>query len=401
MKSYILQHTDDIKKYHQALSPWWITKNGGLDARVGNALKKGALDGIALDSNTNYPAPISREDVINYFHQNLYRGFMAAMIWGKTRRLKTIVNISPKDIEDKLKRIETKLKQGEIKDAFISMCKDSLISKCDSNKIEGVDWAFFTKVLFFMGKAFAPKRRPIPLILDSHMMYIHCALLIDDNEDVEKYYKWYIDKKGNEGVTWLRTSSDFKSEVYLDYINRMHTISFNKGYSADKLEEYLFDKIPVSPGYDIYENVKKILRNTNASITDKKRNNPNLIQANNSHKTQEKPPIYRMDVKDGGHYVFEEEQLTFRGIPILLILCRTSSGKSHFCGFWNKDVPNTNIDSISEIQDIINELSLSSLKWQNKPEYSRKYVMYTSKDSYNKAKELKDKISQFIHKMNK
>jgi len=111
--------------------------------------------------------------------------------------------------------------------------------------------------------------------------------------------------------------------------------------------------------------------------------------------------LYKMKSKDGGHYVFEEEKLAFRGISILLILCRTSSGKSHFCGFWNKDVPNTNIDSISEIQDIINELSLSSLKWQNKPEYSRKYVMYTSKDSYNKAKELKDKISQFIHKMNK
>lgn len=288
MKSYILQHTDDIKIYQQNLSPWWITKSGGLDARVENALKKGALEGIALDSNTNYPAPISREDVINYFQQKLYRGFMAAMIWGKTRRLKTIVNTSPNNIEDKLKRIETKLKQGEIKEAFMSMCEDSLISKCDSNKIEGVDWAFFTKILFFMGKAFAPKRRPIPLILDSHMMFIHCALMIDDNEDIEKYYKWYIDKKGNEGVTWLRTSSDFKSDVYLDYINRMNTIAFSEGYVADKLEEYLFDTITVSPGSDIYEEVKEILNNKKTPNKNKKEcNNSNKTQANNLLTTQE------------------------------------------------------------------------------------------------------------------
>lgn len=167
------------------------------------------------------------------------------------------------------------------------MCEDGLMCKCDSNKIKGVDWAFFTKVLFFMGKAFAPKRRPIPLILDSHMMYIHCALLIDDNEDVERYYKWYVDKKGNEGVTWLRTSSDFKSDVYLDYINRMNTISFSEGYVADKLEEYLFDTITVSPGSDIYEEVKKILNKKTPNKEKKGCNNSNKTQANNLLITQE------------------------------------------------------------------------------------------------------------------
>lgn len=109
------------------------------------------------------------------------------------------------------------------------------------------------------------------------------------------------------------------------------------------------------------------------------------------------PLPYKMKAKDGGHYVLEEEKLKNKSIS--LILGHTIRG-SHFCAFWNKDVPNTNIDSISEIQDIIKELSLSSLRWQNKPEYSRKYVIYTSKDSYNKAKELKDKISEFIHNKN-
>ncbi len=109
------------------------------------------------------------------------------------------------------------------------------------------------------------------------------------------------------------------------------------------------------------------------------------------------PLLYQMKAKDGGHYVLEEEKLIIKSIS--LILARTKRG-SHFCGFWNKDVPNTNLDLIPEIQDIISNLSLSSLPWKNKPEYSRKYVMYQNQDSYRKAKELKDKISEYIQNMN-
>ncbi len=113
------------------------------------------------------------------------------------------------------------------------------------------------------------------------------------------------------------------------------------------------------------------------------------------------PVLYKMKAKDGGHYVLEEEQFTFNGAPISLILCRRSGGKSHFCGFWNKDVPNTDLNSISEIQDIINKLSVSPSRWTPKPQYSRIYVMETSNNSYNKAKKLKDEISDLIHNMNK
>lgn len=136
------------------------------------------------------------------------------------------------------------------------------------------------------------------------------------------------------------------------------------------------------------------------------------IDERKKEKTQEKKcrtivcptsQLYKMRRKDGGHYVLEEEQLAIKikGVQIFLILARTQGG-SHFCGFWNKDVPNTNFDSVSEIQDIINNLSVSPSSWTSKPQYSRKYVMYNkSKDSYIKAKELKDEISEYIHNMNK
>lgn len=398
MIEYIKQHEEDIRNHQHNPINWWINNNGELHAGVKKALQKGALTGITLNPQTNYPEGISREDVIKYFQQDLlYLGFIAAMLWGKTRQLETIVDIPHKKIEEKLIRVKDKLIKGEITDAFISMSEVNSNDEGDSNKIDGVGPAFFTKIFYFMSKAFAPMEKPIPLILDSHMMYIHCALLIDYDEDVKEYYKWHVDKKGNAGITWSHTSPKFKSEVvYWDYINRMHNISFNEGYPADKLEEYLFDTIPLSPGYEIYEEVKKRLINATTPITVEKDNNSSISQANSTLITHEIHSIYRMKE---GHEVLEEEALNINGSSVVLILARTKNG-SHFCGFWNKNVPNTNFDLIPEIQDIITKLSLSSLKWQNKPEYSRKYVMFRKKDSI-KAKELKDKISEFIHNMAK
>ena len=281
MIEYIRQHKGDIQTHHQDPICWWKKKNNTLHASVQYALDKKALTGIELDSNTLFPKPIRRKDVIKYYKQDIYRGFIATMLWGRTRWLKSIVDIPKGTIELKLVDVKNKLIKGDIRDAFISMYSGI-------NKIKGVDWAFFTKVLFFMGKAFAPKRKPIPLILDGHMMYIHCALLIDDNEAVEKYYKWYVDNKsGKEGVGWSHSDAKFKSEAYLDFINRMHTISSNECYSADKLEEYLFDTIPVTPGSDIYNKVKKLLINTNKSNSRKiDNNNPVISQTNNPHITQ-------------------------------------------------------------------------------------------------------------------
>ena len=105
------------------------------------------------------------------------------------------------------------------------------------------------------------------------------------------------------------------------------------------------------------------------------------------------PPLYQIERR---HAVLEEEEVMLNEIPILLILGRAPGG-SHFCGFWNK---NGSIDSISEIPEITNNSLFSSLHWRSEATHSRKYVMYTSKDSYNKAKELKDKISEFIHNKN-
>ena len=113
MIEYITKHIDDIRNHQQYPIKWWINRNWELNAGVKKALQKGALTGIALNPQTKYPEGISREDVIKYFQQDLlYLGFMSAMIWGRTRRLATIIDIPRKEIEEKLIRVKEMLKKG-------------------------------------------------------------------------------------------------------------------------------------------------------------------------------------------------------------------------------------------------------------------------------------------------
>ena len=139
------------------------------------------------------------------------------------------------------------------------MCKGKANDKTKSNYIKQVGPAFFTKVFYFMSKAFPPKNAPIPLILDNHMMYIHCALLLEEQQAKQSYYKWYKPKKGKEGIVWRKQDSKFVADVYINYINKMHIISQKISCSTDALESYLFDLKPGKKGSSIYEEVKETI----------------------------------------------------------------------------------------------------------------------------------------------
>ena len=161
-------------------------------------------------------------------------------------------------------------------------------------------------------------------------------------------------------------------------------ISLNNKMTLLVLERQLFNYFPSIDERKKKNNQKNTLSTSTQTKTNSKIDRPIDNQT---------PSLYQIE---GRHDVLEEERIRINGISILLIFGRTPRG-CHFCGFWNRDTQNVSIDSIAEIQDIINKLSLSSLPWKTESTNSRRYVMYRSKDSYIKAKELKDKITKFIH----
>ena len=237
MIEHIQNHAQFIANYQQPAIQWAYKRNGNLTATAEYAQNHGALDGIELD-------PLTRHDVVVYFEQDIYRGFIATMLWGgKKRGFHTIVDADKEVIIEKLQRLRDLLIQGKITDAFISMCRGG------ENHIDRVDYAFFTKLFYFMCKAYAPNILPQPLILDIHMIYVHCALLLDEYHNGHLLYRW----RDRYGLLWY--NNQCAADAYVDYVERMQNISNSINVTAEKLEEYLFSLQPANANSFIYQEV--------------------------------------------------------------------------------------------------------------------------------------------------
>ncbi len=429
---YIKEHKDDINATCKKVSYKDIYKKS-FDNIDNVVFKEVLIEFMKKDE-------LERTDIFNEVEEgHLYKAFFMIILWGGIFQSNLNWVIKSIEEDDKNKQKDSKNKTlteklqdtshlvniGDIHSAFRKMTTNTP----GNNRIKGINVSFLTKILYFFDSS---RRGEKALIFDKWSKLEHCALIASSNENYSDYYHIEKSDKNNIKIEVVRGKDEY--ELYKDYIKRMNKLEVPAG----KLEEFLFgykfgskqdkeckeiDKknhlenysnprrfvvyylrtiLDASIGNTDNNNKKESTRSNQKRKENPKANNKSVSvppKKNKGDKPIDNPTplLYQMKAKDGGHYVLEEEKLIINSIS--LILARTKRG-SHFCGFWNKDVPNTNLDLISEIQDIISNLSLSSLPWKNKPEYSRKYVMYQNQDSYRKAKELKDKISEYIQNMN-
>lgn len=385
MIEYIKNHVCDIRKHTQNPMP---LQNQTLDS----VKKHKAFTGINLEED------MSRQDVINYFSEDLYKGFIATMLWGGKHRItpnyfKEIIDISKDEVSDKIKRIKGLLQKEDIMGAYVSMCEGGEPEEAKSNYIKNIGPAFFTKLFYFMSKAFVPDIKCMPLILDSHMQYVHCGLLLDEYQDNQPYYKWYTPRKSKEGIGLIHKDPNFRADAYMDYIKRMNSIACALECETDDMEAYLFDLRPGEKQSFIYKEIKTHFKGVEQKIGSSQIHTLSNVNSTDSNSIV---PLYLINNR---HEVFEEKIFLLDKMPILLIMGRAPGG-SHFCGFWNRDTPSIGIDSIPEIQEIINRLSLHNLPWRIEATNSRKYIMYRAKNSYDQAQELMNKISKYLHNLN-
>ena len=239
MIEFIQTHAEAIQNYHQPAIPWAFRQDGLLKLNVQYAQDRGALEGIDL-------APMTRHDVVNYYNQDLYRGFMATMLWGnKNSGFHKIVDANRNMIIEKLERIKAYVTRGDIRNAFLSMCRGGV------NHIDQVDYAFFTKLFYFMSKAFSPQNMPQPLILDRHMKFVHCALLLDEYHNGHLLYRW----SERNGLYWYHSTNQCAAGVYMDYIERMCNVANSITVAPETLEEFLFSVQPANPDSFVYQEV--------------------------------------------------------------------------------------------------------------------------------------------------
>lgn len=223
-----------------------FTRPSEVYRNIGKDALKEYGDGKEFESiiNSLWDRDLTRDDVFRIFREekNLYKGFIAAMLWGglgsdaRTRNNLRRAFSCPKSVIEKiLKDVSQKLKENKIEEAFNSMLRKP-------NKISGIGVSFFTKLLYFLWPK-ENKQKIRPLIYDKWGWHIQAALLIDDKgmDEAMKYLliSSTLSHKDCYGLIPQIVLKDGKnvSRAYMNYIE----ILANKSQGdPGRLEEFLF-----------------------------------------------------------------------------------------------------------------------------------------------------------------
>lgn len=210
-------------------------------------------------------SPIQRGHVINLFKQNKkYLGFISAMIWGginasrpkekgnfETTDLYRLLSIKRSKIENIIEYVEKFLVKGEIKECFLFLKKEG--------KIDGIDYPYFTKLMYFIGQA-NDNIKIKPLIFDKWTSNGYMALLINSNNHTKlnEFYSGKIDKKHNQ----VRLRSQVQN-AYYNFVLDMEKWASQIGINPSKLEEFIFgvslkiDKTDSNPRNELWDIICK------------------------------------------------------------------------------------------------------------------------------------------------
>jgi hypothetical protein len=224
---------------------------------------------IIIDFFNTFPkwkeSPIQRNDVIALFKKNKkYLGFISAMIWGginssrpkekgnfKTIDFYRLLSVERYEIENIIQNVEEYLIKGQIKECFLYLKKDG--------KIKGIDYPYFTKLMYFIGQA-NNKIKIKPLIFDKWTSNAYMALLINSN-NIIKLNKFYTGRIDNEKK--LVGIKNQLQDVYYDYVLDMQKWSSQIGITPSKLEEFIFgtslkiDKSKTNPRNELWQIITK------------------------------------------------------------------------------------------------------------------------------------------------
>lgn len=162
-----------------------------------------------------------RKDVFDYFENDKYAGYVATMLWGARghvgdggeKALDRCMKISSDVIRKTLSNVKLYLEQDKIKEAFNYLCKEG--------KIEGVGLSYLTKLLFFLKKK---ETSFYPLIYDTKLQYIHCALIKSQSDD-NSFFNVNSFSVSDSMISGKISHLDWKPvDFYLDYLDQLNSL---------------------------------------------------------------------------------------------------------------------------------------------------------------------------------
>ena len=198
------------------------------------------------------PRPLSRREVFHCYEHDLYKGFVATLLWERLRQEPFHIHhlfpflVEPVDnVQAKLKEIQNHLRLGDISIA-------ELFAACEySSKLqlaEKVNYKLFTQAMDYL--AMGGCKIEHPLMYNPRMRDVHCALLLEDMGTAQPFYD--ID---GDRVAIGENSSE--AECYEDYCKRIGDIAL---WAGSGNPEFLVDWMNYSDeGMMTYPIAKEII----------------------------------------------------------------------------------------------------------------------------------------------
>ena len=225
--NYIKNHIDEINNYVQPSIHW-------SEGWFANPVRKAeSTNGDFAEVVKNLPAALSRENVAGFFHEDLYKGFVATIMWGGISRFRAeeIARRNDRDTAvPKLERLASLLRDSETDTERIEGAIASL-RRGGENYFYGIGPSYFTKLLYFL--AYDMDLNVRPLIYDENMKPAHFALMPEAGRNPFFYYVPF----GNK-VNYAESTSF--EDVYYDYCEMMCDTAREIGVDVKNLEAWVF-----------------------------------------------------------------------------------------------------------------------------------------------------------------
>lgn len=214
--NYITANLEQINQFPQGDKNWRTMHNGRGINEVNSAIANYPWFHQVM---TGMPDKLSRENVADFYRQDIYRGFIATLLWGGAHcnhvdHFRSIVYYPETTIVPILNNVYNSLQNnGMTAELFNSLRGNGV------NHIHGLGPSFFTKVLYFM----------------SLTLGWHDILILDT-----QMWKVYNDFRREAGLV-TRKMSNYNYHDYQKYLDYMRNVSgVNR---PDQLEAFLFENI--------------------------------------------------------------------------------------------------------------------------------------------------------------
>lgn len=224
---FIINHITDIINYVRPAIHW---REGRFANPVGKAE---STNGDFAEVVRSLPAELTREDVVGFFREDLYKGFVATIMWGGISRFRAEGIARNNDRNTTMPKLERLVEMLRDAETDIERIENAIASlrRGGENYFYGIGPSYFTKLLYFLSYDMDLNTRP--LIYDENMKPVHFVLMPDVGQNPFYYYL----PVGNKVIY----AEDTKFEdVYYDYCELMCETTRKIGVDVKDLEAWAF-----------------------------------------------------------------------------------------------------------------------------------------------------------------